>query len=90
MSKQPSRTRPADGGMVWHERWNAFECMGCGEFTEIHKRSEREPARLVELKELLEIDHTECWEFDDPEMARAARRYRKEAKRRANLALHTV
>jgi hypothetical protein len=80
------RVRPEDGGIVWHEDLNAFECWGCGEFEEIRKRGERTPERLAELRELLVIDHTECWEFDDPEMARNARRFRKEAKRRENLA----
>jgi hypothetical protein len=76
------RERPEDGGVVWHERFNAFECQGCGEFEEVRKRGLRTPAKLAELKELLVADHTECWEFDDPRMARDARRYRKEGKRR--------
>ena len=31
---------------------------------------------------LLIIDHTECWQFDDPRIAEEARCYRKEKKRR--------
>jgi len=84
------RERPADGGVVWHEEWNAFECYGCGEFEEIRKPRDRAPDRLEELKELLVIDHTECWEFDDPEMAKNARRYRKAAKLQKNLAAQRV
>ncbi len=80
------RKRPADGGVVWHEGLNAFECQGCGEYVEIRKRADRTPDRLVELQELMVVDHTECWEYDDPQMARNARRYRKEGKRRQNLA----
>lgn len=30
-----TRERPANGGVQWHEQWNAFECYGCGEFEEI-------------------------------------------------------
>jgi len=29
------RERPEDGGVQWHEKFNAFECLGCGEFAEI-------------------------------------------------------
>ena len=76
------RERSEDGGVVWRERWNAFECLGCCEFEEIRKRGDRTPAKLAELRELLVADHTECWEFDDPKMARDARRYRSEKKRR--------
>jgi hypothetical protein len=80
------RTRPEDGGMLWHHELNAFECLGCFEFEEIHRAGDHVPDRLAELKELLIVDHTECWQFDDPEMARQARKYRKEKKRRENLA----
>lgn len=83
---KPKRQRPEDGGIVWHERFNAFECLGCEEFEEVRKRSDRTPGKLAELKEMLEADHAECWLFDDPEMARQARKYRKEKKRRENLA----
>jgi hypothetical protein len=88
--KTAKRERPEDGGMVWHERFNAFECLGCLEFEEIRKRGDRTPARLAELHELLVIEHTECWQFDDPQMARDARKYRKEKKRRENLAAQRV
>ncbi len=67
--KTTKRARPEDGGIVWHERLHAFECQGCDEFEEVHGAHNREPDRLAELKELLVVDHTECWEFDDPRMA---------------------
>lgn len=76
------RERPADGGIVWHERFNAFECWGCGKFEEIRKAANRTPDRLAEIRELLIADHTECWEYDDPRMGADARKYRKEKKRR--------
>jgi hypothetical protein len=90
MAKKVKRERPADGGIVWHEAWDAFECLGCMEFTEIRKRADRTPDRIEEIKELLIVEHTECWEFDDPRMAADARRYRKEKKRRENLAAQRV
>ena len=76
--------------MVWREHLNAFECQGCDEFEEIRQRSLRTPEKLAELREMLVADHTECWEFSDPRMARDARRYRKESKRKANLAAQRV
>jgi hypothetical protein len=85
MSKQPPRAkreRPEGGGVLWHDRYNAFECLGCGEFEEIRKRDGRTPAKLLETKELLILDHTECWEFDDPKMALDARKYRSKKKQR--------
>jgi hypothetical protein len=84
------RERPADGGIVWHEKFNAFECYGCDEFEEIHRRADQTPEKLEELRELLVIEHTECWEFDDPRMAQQARRFRKEMKRQKNLAAQRV
>ncbi len=84
------RDRPPDGGIVWCERFNAFECLGCGEWEEIRARQLRTPAKLAELRELLIAEHTECWEFADAKMARDARRYRSNAKRKANLARQRV
>lgn len=83
------RERPEGGGIVWHERYNAFECVGCSEFEEIRNRAHRTPAKLAELRELLIADHTECWEFADVKMARDARRYRKR-KKQLNLASQRV
>lgn len=76
------RERPTDGGVEWRERFNAFECLGCGEFHEVRSAARRTPAALLEIREMLILDHTECWEFEDPRMARDARRYRSEKKRR--------
>jgi hypothetical protein len=80
------RTRPEDGGIVWREQFNAFQCYGCEEFEEVRSAARRTPEKLAELRELLVIDHTECWKFSDPKQAADARRYRKEKTRRANLA----
>jgi hypothetical protein len=83
--EKAKRERPADGGLEWKEELNAFFCWGCQDYDEIRKRADREPEKLASLHELLIIEHTECWEFDDPEMARQARKHRKEQKRRENL-----
>lgn len=82
MAGGAKRVRPEDGGIVWHERLNAFECYGCGEYEEVRSASRRTPEKLAELKEFLILDHTECWQFDDAQMARDARKYRSEKKRR--------
>ncbi len=74
------RERPADGGLIWHELLHAFECLGCLEFEEMRRATYRSPERLAETKELLILDHTECWEFDDAEMAKRQRKFRKRAK----------
>jgi hypothetical protein len=84
-----SRQRPEDGGVEWHERWNAFECLGCGEFFTV-RRKDRDPEKLAELHELLIVDHTECWKFDDPKMARDARKYRKKKALRYSMALRVL
>ena len=90
--KGAKRERPEDGGIVWRERLHAFECLGgCGEYYQVFKRADRENAEtLATLRELLVVDHTECWEFDDPEMARQARKHRKRKRLAANLAAQRV
>jgi hypothetical protein len=81
------RERPADGGMVWQNELNAFQCHGCEEFHEVHSRRRREdPEHMAMLREMLIVDHTECWKFNDSQMARNARKYRSEKTRRSNLA----
>lgn len=81
------RERPGDGGVRWHARANAFECQACGELTPVmSRRMWTNPERLAIFRELMVIDHTECWEYDDPRMALLARRFRREVKRQKNLA----
>jgi hypothetical protein len=75
------RARPENGGIVWHARANALECEGCGELIAQGRRVWMDPERLVIVRELVMLDHTECWEFDDPRMAKLARRFRKGLKR---------
>lgn len=84
--KMTKRERPEDGGILWHERLNAFECLGCGEFEEVRSRHLRTPEKLATIKELVIADHVECWLYDDAEMARKARRYRKAKAQRENQA----
>lgn len=81
------RPRPADGGVVWHPELNAFECLGCVDFEPVRgRRSNENPETLARIRELLVLDHSECWEYIDPRMARLARRFRKGLKREQLLA----
>lgn len=72
--------------MIWHDRLNAFECLACNEFFEVRSRRLRTPSGLAETREMLVLDHTECWEYNDARMARLQRRFRKEVKRQMLLA----
>lgn len=76
------RDRPEDGGMIWHPRLNAFECLGCEEMLPQRRLTWNSPERLAEAREMLVLDHTECWQFGDSRMAAQARKYRKNRKRR--------
>jgi hypothetical protein len=83
--KTLKRERPEDGGIVWFPNLYAFQCEGCRGWEEIHKPQDRQPDRLAEIAELLEADHMECWNFDDPRMAADARKYRKKGTLKKNL-----
>ncbi len=83
------RERPADGGMKWHASVSVFECLACGELHAQRRQVSTNPERLLLVRELLVLDHTECWEFDDPRMARLQRRFRKAVKRQKLLSGRT-
>jgi hypothetical protein len=72
--------------MVWHARANVFECQGCEELMWQRRQVWNDPERLAEVRELLVLDHTECWEYGDPRMAMLARKFRKGVKREKLLA----
>jgi hypothetical protein len=81
------RERPEDGGVVWHGRLNAFECLGCdGMLTVRSHRVWNNPERLAAFRELMVLDHAECWQYADARLAAQARRFRKERVRRQLLA----
>jgi hypothetical protein len=60
---------------------NTFECEGCGELMAQRRAVWTDPEELAMVRELLVLDHTECWEYDDPRMAKLARKFRKDVKR---------
>ena len=90
MKASAKRERPADGGMPYNDRLHFFHCYGCEEDIEVRHQVYIDPEKLHSFREMLILDHTECWEFDDPQMAADARRYRKAKKRRELLAKNNV
>jgi hypothetical protein len=86
MKTAERRERPADGGVEWHGHLNAFECRACAEFIPMRRKVWNDPEKLAEMREMLVLDHAECWLYNDAEKARQARKYRKEKKRRYALA----
>lgn len=80
------RLRPADGGVVWHHDLNAFECLACEEKIAVISRAVwLNPERLAIFRELMVLDHAECWQYCDARMARMQRRFRREVKRQMKL-----
>jgi hypothetical protein len=77
------RERPEGGGIKWYAWANTFECEACGELHPQRRQTWTDPEQLAMVRELLVLDHTECWEYDDPRMAKLARRFRKGVKRLA-------
>jgi hypothetical protein len=71
-----------------HERWGAYECLGCNELIEIPAlavlaagrlpvRIKTNPENLLIWVEMIELDHAKCSSFKDAKMARDARTFRK-------------
>ena len=82
--------RPAESPLYFHERLGAYECLGCGEFLEVPKfavlkvdnKIQRVPIRgdalnLILWREMNEIDHEKCAEFQDEAKALDYRQHRK-------------
>jgi hypothetical protein len=75
--------------LYYHDRWSAYECLGCGEmlevpslaFLKIEGKVQRVPVRnnpenLMLWRELHEIDHGQCRDFKDEKKAVQHREYR--------------
>lgn len=72
----------APEALQYDPRTQSFYCTGCMELTEVRRKVYQNPEALESMKELMALDHAECGNYADPVMARHARKYRKEAKRR--------
>ena len=70
-----------------HRRYDAYECLGCGEMIEIPgmavlkagqlpQRVNGNPENLLCWREMMELDHAPCVRFTDAAMAEQARMYR--------------
>ena len=75
------RERPLGGGVYWHERLHALECMGCMSTIEVRRAIYEDPERLATIRQLLELDHEDCWRYGDVQHARDARNFRKDRDR---------
>jgi hypothetical protein len=73
----------ADTHLTYNPRTLSFFCSGCMETTEVRRKDANDPEALLNVKELMALDHAECPNYKDPVMAQRARKYRKEGKRRA-------
>lgn len=67
--------------LVYDEYRQAFHCLCCYDVIEIPRSTMRDPESFVLLRELAELDHCECGNYQDARLARNARRWRKEMKR---------
>ena len=78
--------RPLGGGVYWHEKDHALECMGCLVLIEVRRSIYSDPELLATIRQLLELDHEDCWRYADAEAARHARNFRKDRERLKKLA----
>ena len=85
----PSTAKNAvESPLYHHERYGAYECMGCREMIEIPSfavvkqghppvRIKMDPLNLLLWRELQELDHAKCSQFKDERMAKQAREHRR-------------
>ncbi len=85
----PSTAKTSEPSPLYlHERYDAYECLGCGEMIEIPRYAvikaglqpveiKGNPENLLCWRELVEIDHAPCIHFTDATMAQQAREHRR-------------
>jgi hypothetical protein len=71
-----------ESSLTYDPKTQSFYCSGCMETEAVRKNIYTDQDKLLEFKEMMAIEHSECPNFKDPVMARQARKFRKEAKRR--------
>lgn len=82
-------SKPAESPLYFHPRYDAYECLGCGEMLEVPKFArlkidnkiqrvaiKGDPLNLLLWREMQEIDHGECAQFQDVEKAKDHREHR--------------
>lgn len=77
----PARERPLGGGFYYHEGEHHFDCQGCLAVIEVRRLIYGSPELLASIKQLLEMDHADCWRYASAEDARNARSNRKDRDR---------
>jgi hypothetical protein len=80
------RDKPLDGAVYWHEKEHVLECMGCLSLIEVRRVIYGNPELLATIRELLALDHEDCWRYASAEDARNARNHRKDRDRLKKLA----
>lgn len=74
------------GSIFFDERTASFGCLGCLEHVEVRRKVMNDPEQFLSMQELVALDHSECMSYGNVQMAKNARKYRKESKRRALIA----
>jgi hypothetical protein len=82
----PVREKPLGGGIYWHEKEHALECAGCLSLIEVRRVIYCDPELLATIRQLLELDHEDCWRYASAEAANNARIHRKDRDRLKKLA----
>ena len=67
--------------LVYDEYRQVLHCLACFDVIEIPRRTMSDPEGFVLLRELAELDHQDCGKYRNAQMARNARRFRKEVTR---------
>ena len=67
--------------VTYDPKTRSFYCPHCDEHEEVRAKDAGDPEALLNLKEMIALDHGECHLYPTVKMARDARRYRKTAKR---------
>ena len=68
--------------VTYDPKTRSFHCPHCMETEEVRAKDAGDPEKLLELKEMIALDHGEYHKYRSVHEAQMARKFRKEAKRR--------
>jgi hypothetical protein len=66
----------------YNDRTQSLHCHACFSAMELRRAEYQDQHRLLELREMFELDHRDCVLYGSAEAARLARRHRKEGAQR--------